>query len=565
MLRELYINNYLLVPELRLRLGDGMTVITGETGAGKSIIAGSIGLIFGDSAANLEAFDKKRPIYLEAVFEISKNPELQEILSEINADNDSELILAREISISGKSSYFIGGRRVTATVIKSLRDLLVDFHNQRDQQKILSPSYQLDILDRFADTRELRENFGHKYKEIKRLRQLLEDKERKQEEYKQRLELYRYQYEELQKADLKPGEYQDLQKEYELISHSMAILDLGHSIIQDLFEGENSVFDRLAHYKAKLQEYCELNDHISNAAESLVEAMESLRSVSEHLDGLIESLNYDPDRLTQLERRLDEINALLHKHKVKTVDELQQIVTEREQELQKAEDFELEIANIREQLKQRMHDLQKTAESLTEKRNNAARELSASLQASIRQIAMKDARFQIEIDKIHKNQNLQTDLLSAYSETGQDSVNFLFSGNIGMSLNSLSSVASGGEMSRILLGVKEVLAAKESPRLLILDEIDAGIGGRTAQSVAKCIKKISQKHPVLCISHLPQIAAVSDTHIAVEKTSDKKAIVSLRILNNEERTQELARMLSGKITEASLKHAEELITNRIRG
>jgi DNA repair protein RecN (Recombination protein N) len=561
MLRELYINNYLLVPELRLSLGDGMTVITGETGAGKSILAGSIGLIFGDSALGLEAWDKARPIYLEAVFAVADSQDLQEKLHEINAENDAELILAREISIAGKSSYYIGGRRVAAAVMKSLRVLLVDFHHQRDQQKILSPSHQLEILDRFADTQAQRDDFAQGFKEIKRLRQLLEEKERMQEEQRQRLELFRYQYDELQKAELKPGEDLALQKEYELLSHSVGILELGQSINQDLFADEDSVFDRLAHYNSKLQEYRSLNDNLGNAAESLLEAMESLRSVSEHLDGLMDTLSYDPARLTQLESRLDEINALLYKHKVKTVDDLQQLVIDREQELQRAESFDLEIADIRSQLKQGLQDLQKAAESLSNKRRKAAKELAARLQTSIRQIAMKDARFQIEIDKFRKTQNIQTDLLSAYSESGQDSVNFLFSANTGMSLNALSAVASGGEMSRILLGVKEVLADKESPRLVILDEIDSGIGGKTAESVARCIMKIAKKHPILCISHLAQIAAGADTHIAVEKSSDDKAVVSLRILDAEQRTRELARMLSGKITDASLKHAEELISD----
>jgi len=558
MLREIYVKNYILVPELRLKFPEGMTVISGETGAGKSILVGSIGLIFAESASGLEAWDKTRPIYLEAVFGINSDPNLREYLAQINAESDADLILAREISVAGKSSYFIGGRRVTATVIKALKGLLVDFHHQRDQQKLLSGAYQLEVLDRFGDAQGLREDFSRRFREIKKERQTLQVMLSKQEEQKQKLELYRYQYEELQKAEIKCGEDQALQKEYELLTHSVSITELVQNMNQELFEDEHSVLDKLAHYNSHLQEYRDLNDSLGNAAESLLEALESLKSSSEFISGLLNSLSYDPERLARVEARLDLINELLHKHRVKTVDELQQLFLLREQELKDAEDFEQAIELSRRRLEQSLLELQDCASKLSKTRTKAAKELAEELQISIRKLALKDARFQIEIDKIRKSQNLNADPLSAYAESGQDSVNFMFSANPGTTLKALTAVASGGEMSRILLGIKEVLASREAPRLLVLDEIDSGIGGKTAESVAACISEIAKRHPVLCITHLAQIAAQADTHIAVEKNSDKKTTVTLRMLDAEDRTKELARMLSGKLTDASLKHAEEL-------
>lgn len=558
MLSEIYIKNYLLVPELRLPFERGLCVLTGETGAGKSIIVGSIGLIFGESAAGLEAYDKNKPIYLEATFSPSPDKELQSYLQQINAESNDELILAREISVSGKSSYYIGGRKVNAAVMKGLKTLLIDFHHQRDQQKLLSGAYQLEILDRFAETVQRREDYTAAFRKLKKLQRDLDDMIQKQERQKQQLELYRYQYEELENAQLKSHEDALLQQEYELLSHSLEILELSQSLNQLSFESENSIFNQLSHFNTQLQRFKQLNPALDNAAEALLEAMEALRSVSSHLADVSDSLSYDPSRLAELEQRLDLINALLHKHKAKSVDELQQLFQQRAEELNAAQDFDQQLQMLSKQMDTDLQELLNKADLLSSQRKKAAQKLAQELQSSIRRLGIKEARLQIEIDKISPAENIQSDPFSALTESGQDKVEIRFSANPGSSLKALSAVASGGEISRILLGIKEVLVAREAPRLLILDEIDAGIGGKTAEMVAECIAKIALKHPVLCITHLAQIAAQADRHIAVEKHSDEKTTVTLRVLDREERIRELARMLSGKLTDAALRHAQEL-------
>jgi DNA repair protein RecN (Recombination protein N) len=276
----------------------------------------------------------------------------------------------------------------------------------------------------------------------------------------------------------------------------------------------------------------------------------------------MDSISADPLRLTEIEDRLDLINSLLHKHKVKSVEDLQQLISHREREILVAQDFDKAIDTTRKKLENGELELTDKANELSAVRNDAAAKLSQELQTSIRKLAMQDARFEIRIDKNHKAVNLKSDALSALSilsETGQDTVEYLFSANPGSDLKSLSAVASGGEMSRILLGIKEVLVNKESARLLVLDEIDSGIGGKTADNVATCIAGIAQRHPVLCITHLAQIAAVADTHIAVNKDADSKTSVTLRVLSPAQRIPEIARMLSGDASSLALKHAEELI------
>ncbi|MCB5286443.1 MAG: DNA repair protein RecN [Candidatus Cloacimonetes bacterium] len=558
MLSEIYIKNYILVPELRLQFEAGLTVISGETGAGKSIIVGSIGLIFGESALGLEAFDAGQAIYLEATFLPATDPELIEYLQQINTPPEEELILAREISVGGKSAYYIGGRKVSAAVMKGLKALLIDFHHQRDQQKLLSSSHQLYLLDRYADTIKLREAFGQSFREIKAQRKTLQNMIRQQNEQKQKLELYRYQHEELEKAALKTGEDTLLEQEYELLNHSLDILELSQSMKQTIFENEDSIFDQLSLYSNRLQSFKNLNPALDNAAQELLEALEALSSVSSSLSEIVDSLAYDPDRLSAIQARLDAINELLHKHKVKNVKELQELFQQRKQEILAMEDYNKSIKELNGKLEKDFKELVKQADLLSDQRQKAAVLLAQELTNSIRQLAMKDAKLQIDIDKKPQLENLLSDSLSAFSESGQDRIQILFSANPGSSLKALAGVASGGELSRILLGIKEVLVAREEPRLLILDEIDAGIGGKTAESVAACIGKIASRHPVFCITHLAQIAAQADTHIAVTKNSDTKTNLTLRVLSKAERTQELARMLSGKLTDAALRHAEEL-------
>jgi len=559
MLAEIYIKNYILVPELRLQFGSGLTVITGETGAGKSILVGSVALIFGESAAGLEAYDPSQTIYLETSFILPQDPALQEYLTQINAAWDEELVLAREISTAGKSSYYIGGRKVSAQVMKSLKPMLLDFHHQRDQQKLLAASYQLEVLDRYAGSTELCKEFAVAYRDLKNKQKLLQEMLRREEVQQQKMELYRYQYAELEKADLKIGEDRILQQEFELQNHSKDIQELTLNMNVAMFEAEHSIFDQLSQFSAQLERYRNLNPHIEDAAASLFEASEALRGTSLALASLMDSISFDPERLSYIENRLDSINSLLHKHRVHNLEELLELFLEREQEIAEAEDFRQQISELQESLKQDAQVLTQKADKLSELRGKAAGKLADELQKSIRHLALGQAKVQIQIDKNANSENVPNNTMAAYTESGQDTVEILFAANAGSKLKPLAQVASGGELSRILLGIKQVLARRMSPKLLILDEIDSGVGGKTAELMASAIASIARQHPILCITHLAQIAAFANTHIAVEKKSDVKTSVTLSVLNPAERIHELARMLSGNITEHALKHAEELI------
>lgn len=559
MLAEIYIRNYILVPELRIRFESGLTVITGETGAGKSILVGSVALIFGDSAAGLEAYDPSSPIYLETSFIPNQDPLLREYLNQINADWEEELVLAREISVNGKSSYFVGGRKVSAQVLKNLKPLLLDFHHQRDQQKLLSAAYQLELLDRYADSTGLCADFAMAFKELKSKQRQLQEMQKQEEMQQQRLELYRYQYAELEKADIQAGEDTDLQQEFELQSHGKEIQELALGMNLALMESENSIVDQLGQFQAQLEHYRRLNPQIEDAASLLVEATEALRNTAQTLSSLTDNISFDPGRLSYLESRLDTINNLLYKHRVHNVEELLQLFQKRQKEIASADDFQQQIIALQEAIAIGMQELAQKADKLSAIRRTAALALAEELQNSIRQLALAQSSIQIRIDKNAASENVMTNAMAAFTESGQDAVEILFSANSGSSLKPLVHVASGGELSRILLGIKQVLSQRMYPKLLILDEIDSGVGGKTAELMASAIACIAQQHPILCVTHLAQIAAYANTHIAVEKKSEIKTSVTLSVLNPAERIRELARMLSGNITQHALKHAEELI------
>ncbi len=559
MLTELYIRNYLFVAEQRIRFGSGMTVITGETGAGKSILVGSIALIFGDKG-DPEALDKAQPIYLEASFDTAQNGDLHSFLSREGYEIPEELILAREISPAGKSQYFVNGRKVAVSFIKELKPILIDFHHQRDQQKLLNPGYQLELLDSYALLQPLRESFGTKYDMLHRDIRSLGELRRKEEENLRLRELYQYQFDELDKAHLKDEEDISLQKEFEMLTHSLEISELSGSGAFELTEAESSLYDRIRGIVNSLDRFSGIDAKLANALSILGEALESIREASAELSDISESIASDPGRLEAVQSRLDMINGLLFKHRVTTISQLLKLFEERQQQLDAMEDSSRRIGELETSISQDYDALLRLGEELHEQRQKAAQQLRAELENEVRELAIPKAVLEIQIDKKAANEKSMLKYLSEIDETGLDSINILFSANPGYAAKALSAVASGGELSRVLLAVKKVLAKRMPARLVILDEIDAGIGGKTAEQVAVFIRQLAGQHRVMCITHLAQIAAIAEHHLAITKVvSASKTKIEINELAEARQHEEIARMLSGNVTELSLLHARELL------
>ncbi|PKN72714.1 MAG: DNA repair protein RecN [Candidatus Cloacimonetes bacterium HGW-Cloacimonetes-3] len=561
MLTEIYIKNYLMLPEIRLSFEAGLTVLSGETGAGKSILVGSISLIFGDSQPGLEAYDKSQPIYLEASFRQNGDPMLQSLLSASGVQPDEEVILAREISPAGKSTYYLGGRKVSSGVLKELKPFMIDFHHQRDQQRLLSQSYQLELLDAFAEADALREEFSILYHRTKENMKSLQGMKAEAEKQKQLQELYQFQFEELEAAKLSSGEDTALMQEYDLLSHVQEINEISQSINISLFEQENSVYDQVNSSLSQISRFENLNPHLQEASKSLTQSLEAMQEAAAHLSSMSETLSTDPDRMEAIQTRLDTINTLLYKHKVRSIEELLELFTQRSIQLSSLNSRQDAISGLEKQLQEDFLLLQEKADELSDKRHSAAVLLKVELENGIRDLSIPNGRFEIRIDKKSKAEKILSEFISAVSETGQDTLQFMFSANPGFDLKPLAAVVSGGELSRILLAIKKVLASRIPEKLIILDEIDSGIGGKTAGNVAEFIASLSKRQQILCITHLAQIAAVADCHIAITKDKvDARSRISMQILDSDKRLQEIARMLSGSLSSTAVEHARELLS-----
>lgn len=561
MLTELYIQNYLFVPEERIEFGAGMTVLSGETGAGKSILVGAIALIFGNNSSALEPFNESKPIYLEASFNIAQNSELQNFLQEQGHKLNSEITLAREIKPSGKSTYFLNGRKVTASFLREMEPLMIDFHHQRDQQRLLSNAYQLQLLDLYAQNSFLKNEYALLFHSLKLALKELEKLKAEEEKNRQLKELYQYQFNELEKANLKLGEDEELQKEFELLSNAQELIEIASNAFLSLYESEDNLHSRLAQVINSLASYTSIYPRLSPILESLRDCLEQISSSALDLNDISQSITHNPQRLQEIQLRLDDINSLLYKHRTKNIAELVELFKQRESQINAMEDLGAQIIALETNIQQNYEKLITLGNKLTESRQKAAESLAIELQDNIRLLSIPDALFQINIDKKTTQNIILEQYLSLCSEEGEDICQFLFSANRGSDLKPLSAVASGGELSRILLAIKKVLSERMEEKLIILDEIDVGIGGKTADYVAQFIYQLAQHHRIICITHLAQIAAIANQQLALQKVPGKhKNIIRIIPLEPKQRKQELARMLAGDVSEISLKHAEELMT-----
>jgi DNA repair protein RecN (Recombination protein N) len=562
MLTELFLQNYILIPELRLRFGQGMTVITGETGAGKSILVGALNLVFGKSAAQQIAFNPAQDVYLEVTFDISHQPEeVIRYLESLGVSvSESELVAAREITVSGKSTSFLNGRKTSLTVLKELHDLLIDFHHQRDQQNLLSPAFQMDLLDSYGNLMPLRNTYLSSLNNLRESLRLRQELQAEQERNRQLCDLYRFQSEELVSAQLRIGEDIELEQEFNLLSHSEEIIRLASEVYNSFYEQDNSLYDTLSGYLAQIRKYSDLSSNIVDLCNGLESCLTSLQDVSSQLRKLQEQIASDPARLEEIRLRLDLINSLKAKYKQSGISELLEYLDKINAFIGSQDSGNDKLMALDKQISQLFTEVKSLADELTERRLEVAARLAADIVKNITQLSLPKARFEIKIDKKSSEEILLTDLGKALSDTGQDIVEFRFSANPGSPMQPLKAIVSGGELSRILLASKQSLASVMPLRTIILDEVDVGIGGKTAGALADFIHKLGKAFQVICITHLARIAAAADSHIVIEKKLRNDS-TSIRVENlaGEARINEIARMLSGHITDLSLQHARELL------
>jgi DNA repair protein RecN (Recombination protein N) len=551
MLHALHIENLAIIDRLEVAFEAGFNALTGETGAGKSILIDALNLALGERADTSLIRAGAERLRVNAVFELPDDADLQAHLAELGVEpEDGLLYLSREVQASGRSIARINGQPAPTSALKAIGDRLIDLHGQHEHQSLLKPSSHLEFLDRWLGepALRLREQVRQTVNALRQTERDLQELTAREREREQMLDLYRFQVDEIRQANLQAGEDEQLETEARRLTHAEKLMALAGNAYDALL-GEQGAYDQTAAAARCLTEIARIDPSVAAWGEQLDGALAHLEEVARNLRAYAESIEYDPTRLEEVIERQELLKRLKRKYG-DTIEAVLQYADEAAAKLHALETqterrAELEAEQAR--LQAEAHTL---CEQLSALRREGAQRFADAVQAALRTLAMERAQFVVEA----RPKPMDT--------TGADSVEFLFSANPGEPPRPLSKIASGGEMSRVMLALKTVLADAAPVPTLVFDEIDAGIGGRTAHAVGEQIAQLARHCQILCITHLPQIACRAGRHLLIEKHTDGAATrVSVQPLTGEARVQEIARMLAGTPTETALQHARELLHN----
>ena len=568
MIEELYISNVALIDELQLECSSGLNIFTGETGAGKSVILNAVGLALGErSTAGIVrdgATNAKIQIAIalppdHPVWDGFNDSEFADAL-----DAEETLVLSRQINASGRSRCHTNGQLVSLTFLSAIGDLLVDIHGQHAHQSLFRSETHLDLLDTFGKHEALKAEVSKKYDELRTAQAQLADFSQTLRAAMQEKDLLEFQLEELEEAQLQEGEEEDLINERHLLSNAETLFESANQLYEQLYGGdlsESSTLDGLKIASRTISKLCELDGSLSELNGRFESTVYELEDIAYQIRDYRDKIEFNPHRLSEVEERLD----LIHRLKRKYGDSISDILAYQAQASQKLEDLQFGSERI-EELKEQIHlvtqDAQKLAIELSEKRKETATQLEGLIEHELQTLGMEKAIFQVLVSPIEsaggpleiegKRYELRAD--------GMDEIEFFISPNVGSEPKPLAKIASGGEISRVMLALKTVLAQVDLIPTMIFDEIDAGIGGRTADIVGQKLKELSRFRQVFCITHLPQIARFADQHFRVEKSVEgDRTTITAKLLTREERVEEVARMHGGEATVTTLAHARELL------
>lgn len=542
MLKELRIKNLAIIDDLAVRFEGGLNVLTGETGAGKSIIVDALSLALGSRAQTDLVRSGEKEAMIQAYFEVEGDN-----IPDLGIDVSDGLILRRSLSPGGKSKAYINDTLVSLQSLVEVGKSLVDIHGQYEYQSLMHIDKHRVLLDSYGKLRDDREMVGSLYDEVQALRGEKNDLQQKVKERARRVDLFKFQMNEIDAACLRLGEKEALIEERTILSNLSRLKELTETSYSMLYGSEDSCTERLSSVIAKVREMSSLDQSLSETLNLLESALPFIEDSAISLRGLKDKYDLEPGKLAEIGERIELIKRLERKYG-EGVETILRYRDEAERELKGLELSDERLDSLEAELKEKEDILFKTALSLSEKRRKVAKMIEELVKKELKELAFSNAEFRVDIRQ------------ESLTSHGLDRVEFMFSANPGEPPKPLTKIASGGELSRVMLALKSILADVDNLPILIFDEVDAGIGGRTAESVGKKLKKISHKHQVLCTTHLPQIASFGDFHLTINKRQrDGRVYVEVKELTGKERQDEVARMLSGKITDASLKHARELL------
>ena len=549
MLASLSINNFALIEKLNIDFSDKLSIITGETGAGKSILLGALGLVLGKRADLSSLKNKEEKCIIEANFEIS-NYNLQDIFTEIDVDYADVTILRREILPTGKSRAFVNDSPVNLQQLQDLSEFLLDIHSQHQTQELSDEVYQFQIIDAIAGIQDVINNYQNKLKEYKKSKALLNQLLLDQSNAIKEFDYNSFLLEELLSAKLISGEQADLETSYEALNNVEFIKENIVKSLQIAEDEQIGVKHNLKEIKNLLQKNIGFSENYNQLFERINSVLIEFDDIFGEIEQNAETLASDPEKLEIINQKLQNIYNLQKKHNVQTIDELLIIQNELDQKVVAVSDLEIRIKKGEQVIKKFEEELNVFAKKITNERNKAIPILSEKIVKILEQLGMPNARF--KIDLLPKE---------SFLGNGKDEISFLFSANKGTDFGFLKKVASGGELSRIMLAVKAILAQYSKLPTIIFDEIDTGVSGEIANKMAEIMKLMSNEMQVFAITHLPQIAAKGTQHYKVFKYSQGNNTISeLKLLNQDERIIEIAEMLSGKdISDSAMIHAKALL------
>lgn len=554
MINQLSIKNVAVIDKLSVDFHNGVSVLTGETGAGKSIIIDSINMILGERAnKELVRYGQEKAV-VQAVFNAPES--VIKILEDNDIDiEDGEIIVSRQITKDGKSSARINGMAVTLNLLREISDGLINIHGQHDNQALLTPARHVVFLDAYAENEE----YITAYREILSKKREIEKKtaelQMNEQEKSQKIDLLEYQVKEIKNAKLSPNEEDDLNRQREIYQNAEQIANSVNEAYSNLYSGDNmqSAYDGLSIAAEALLQIKDFDSRLSDMYEVVCGAMYSVEDTAHELKNYGDGVDYDEQELNDIEERLDLISRLKRKYG-NTIEDILSYMNTAEQELNDIRLSDEKINELTEQLNEVVSELKTKGQELSKRRHQAAKRLEEGIVSSLHELNMEKSIFKV---------NVETG--DDFYDNGMDKIEFLITTNPGEPLKPLVKVASGGELSRVMLAIKSVIADSDEVDTLIFDEIDTGVSGKAAMSIAKKLAQIGKGKQVICITHLPQLASMADNHYLILKNTDgEMASTTLEELNDEGREKELARIIDGgEVTDLALNHARQMLENAV--
>ena len=553
MLKTLSIWNFALIEHIQIEFNRGLNILTGETGAGKSILLGALGMVIGHRS-NLDVIRSNADFMrVEAVFSITNEQAIKDFLLKNNIlVEDDSLIITRQILVSGRNIIQINNCHTTLAILRQLGEMLVDIHGQHANQALLKPQKQLNLIDEYDNGAINRQKavYAQIYYHWLELKEKLAKSKTNTQEMAQRLDMLNWQINEIQNAKLEVDEDTKLEEQIKVLANAEKISLLSQNAYNLLYEGGN-ILSSLAQLRKDTESLAHYDENMAKVHQSIEDAYFQLQDSADEIRDFGEKIDYNPQKLDAMQSRMEEINKLRRKYG-SSIEEILAYCEKAKDELSYIENYDANLAQLEQEVADLTQELKQEAATLHKLREQSATKLTDDIITELKSLSMPDARMKVNLW-----------LNDDFSENGADDVEFLFSANLGEDMKLLQKIVSGGELSRIALAIKTITAQKDDVELMVFDEVDSGVGGKTAQMMAEKIARISRYRQVICITHLPQIAAMADAHFYIHKeTKDNKTFTNITEIDYGARLAEIARMASGtELTQASMENAEEMLAN----